>query len=169
MAYYFTTINSVATIDGNWYIVLSGAIAICAMILPGISGAFILLLLGSYDKVLGAINDKDILTIALFGLGCVIGLFSFARLLKFLFGRFKNITVAVLAGFMIGSLNKVWPWKETISTRLNSHNESVPFIQENVLPANFSGEPQLIYAIVLACIGFLGIVLLEKFSSKKSR
>jgi putative membrane protein len=168
VAYYFTTINSVASIDGAWYIVLSGAIAICAMILPGISGAFILLLLGSYDKVLSAINDKDSVTIALFGLGCIIGLFSFARLLKYLFNRFKNLTVAVLAGFMVGSLNKVWPWKETVSTRLNSHGELVPFIQENVLPINFSGESQLMYAVMLACGGFLCIFILEKFASKES-
>lgn len=168
VAYFITTINSVASVDASWYIVLSGAIAICAMILPGVSGAFILLLLGSYDKVLGAINDRDLITIGLFGLGCAIGLLSFARVLKFLFSKFKNLTVALLAGFMVGSLNKVWPWKETISTRTNSHGEIVPFIQENVLPANFSGEPQLVYSILLAIGGFLLIFILERFAPKES-
>lgn len=168
VAYYISTINSVASVDASWYIMLSGAIAICAMILPGVSGAFILLLLGSYDKVLGAINDRDLLTIGLFGLGCAIGLLSFARVLKYLFSKFKNLTVALLAGFMVGSLNKVWPWKETISTRVNSHGEVVPFIQENVLPGNFSGEAQLTYAVLLAIGGFLLIFILEKFAPKES-
>ena len=168
VAYYISTINSVASIDASWYIVLSGAIAICAMILPGVSGAFILLLLGSYDKVLGAISEKNLVIIGLFGLGCAIGLLSFARVLKYLFSKFKNLTVAMLAGFMVGSLNKVWPWKETISTRVNSHGEVVPFIQENVLPGNFSGESQLMYAVLLACAGFLLIFILEKFSPKEA-
>lgn len=168
VAYYISTINSVASVDASWYIVLSGAIAICAMILPGVSGAFILLLLGSYDKVLGAISEKNLVVIGLFGLGCVIGLLSFARVLKYLFSKFKNLTVALLAGFMIGSLNKVWPWKETMSTRVNSHGEVVPFIQDNVLPGDFSGDSQFMYAIILACAGFLLIFILEKFAPKEA-
>lgn len=168
VAYYISTINSVASVDASWYIVLSGAIAICAMILPGVSGAFILLLLGSYDKVLGAISEKNLVVIGLFGLGCAIGLLSFARVLKYLFSKFKNLTVALLAGFMVGSLNKVWPWKETISTRVNSHGEVVPFIQDNVLPGNFSGDSQLMYAVLLACAGFLLIFILEKLSPKEA-
>jgi len=167
VAYYITTINSVASVDASWYVLLSGAIAICAMILPGVSGAFILLLLGSYDKVLGAITDKNLMIIGLFGAGCVIGLLSFARILKYLFSKFKNLTIAVLAGFMVGSLNKVWPWKETVSTRVNSHGEIVPFIQDNVLPGDFSGDAQLMYAILLAGIGFLLIFILERFSPKE--
>jgi putative membrane protein len=167
VAYYITTINSVASVDASWYVLLSGAIAICAMILPGVSGAFILLLLGSYDKVLGAITDKNLVIIGLFGAGCVIGLLSFARILKYLFSKFKNLTIAVLAGFMVGSLNKVWPWKETVSTRVNSHGEIVPFIQDNVLPGDFSGDAQLMYAILLAGIGFLLIFILERFSPKE--
>ena len=168
VAYYISTINSVASVDSTWYIVLSGAIAICAMILPGVSGAFILLLLGSYDKVLVAINDRDLVTIGLFGFGCAIGLLSFARVLKYLFSKFKNLTIALLAGFMVGSLNKVWPWKETISTRVNSHGEVVPFIQDNVLPSDFSGEAQLTYSIMLAIGGFLLIFILERFAPKES-
>ncbi len=168
VAYYISTINSVASVDSTWYIVLSGAIAICAMILPGVSGAFILLLLGSYDKVLVAINDRDLVTIGLFGFGCAIGLLSFARVLKYLFSKYKNLTIALLAGFMVGSLNKVWPWKETISTRVNSHGEVVPFIQDNVLPSDFSGEAQLTYSIFLAIGGFLLIFILERFAPKES-
>ena len=166
VAYYISSINAVAPVDASWYIVLSGAIAICAMILPGVSGAFILLLLGSYDEVFRAISEKNLFVIGLFGLGCAIGLLSFARVLKYLFSKFKNLTVALLAGFMVGSLNKVWPWKETISTRLNSHGEVVPFIQDNVLPGNFSGDSLFMYAALLGCTGFLLIFVLEKFAPK---
>jgi putative membrane protein len=168
VAYYITTIQTVGQVDAHWYIVLSGALAICAMILPGISGAFILLLLGSYDKVLYAISDKDFTIIGLFGAGCVVGLLSFARILKFLFNKFKNLTVAMLTGFMIGSLNKVWPWKITKEFRMNRHGIEVPFIQENVLPANFDGEAQFGFAIGCAIIGFLVIFILEKFAPKES-
>lgn len=166
LAFYITTIQSVANIEADWFILLSGALAICAMILPGISGAFILLLLGSYDHVLEAITTRDFLVIGLFALGCLIGLLTFARVLKFLFSKFKNITIAILTGFMIGSLNKVWPWKETLDTRLNSHGKEVPFIQENILPANFDGDAQLWIAISCAVFGFLVIFILERFAPK---
>lgn len=168
IAYYITTIQSVANIDASWFILLSGALAICAMILPGISGAFILLLLGSYDKVLAAITERDFLIIGLFALGCAIGLLSFARVLKWLFHKFKMITIASLTGFMIGSLNKVWPWKETISYRTNSHGEEVPFIQNNVLPGDFAGDNQLMFAVICMLIGLSLIIVLERFSPKES-
>lgn len=168
IAYYITTIQSVANIDASWFILLSGALAICAMILPGISGAFILLLLGSYDKVLAAITERDFLIIGLFALGCAIGLLSFARVLKWLFHKFKMITIASLTGFMIGSLNKVWPWKETISYRTNSHGEEVPFIQNNVLPGDFAGDNQLMFALICMLIGLSLIIVLERFSPKES-
>ncbi len=168
IAYYITTIQSVANVDSQWFIFFSGALAICAMILPGVSGAFILLLLGSYDNVLTAITERDLVLIAIFAAGCLIGLLSFARVLKFLFTKYMNITVALLTGFMIGSLNKVWPWKKTIEYRINSHGEEVPFIQDNVLPSNFDGEGQLWIAITCAVLGFLIIFTLERFAPKKS-
>jgi len=167
-AFYITTIQSVASIDSNWYIVLSGAIAICAMILPGVSGAFILLLLGSYDKILEAISERDLIIIALFAFGCGIGILTFARVLKYLFSKFKEITIAILTGFMIGSLNKVWPWKITKEYRVNSHGESVPFIQDNVLPNFSDSEAQISLAIVFLIIGFLVIFILEKFAPKEN-
>lgn len=164
VAYYITTIQSSANVEEQWFLVLSGALAICAMILPGLSGAFILLLLGSYSQVLGAIEERDFVKIGLFAIGCIIGILSFARILKFLFSRFKDLTVAVLTGFMIGSLNKVWPWKQTISTRLDSHGNEVPFIQENVLPSGFEGDSQLWLAVVCMVGGLLLILILEKFA-----
>ena len=111
VALWISSIQTIANVDANWYIFLSGAIAICAMILPGISGSFILLLMGSYHMILNGLKNLDLLVIGLFGSGCVMGLISFSRLLKYLFNKFHDQTVALLTGFMIGSLYKVWPWK----------------------------------------------------------
>ncbi|MDT7832887.1 DUF368 domain-containing protein [Flavobacteriaceae bacterium S356] len=168
LAYYITTLDPL--VSGNsssWFLFLAGAIAICAMILPGISGAFILVLLGAYQPVLAAVNDRDYKIIALIGLGAIVGLLSFSRVLKWLFKHYKNYTLAALTGFIIGSLNKIWPWKHTLSFRLNSHGIEVPLKQESVSPFSYSGEHQLILAIILAIVGFGLIMLLEKLAVNK--
>ncbi len=139
-------------------IFLSGAIAICAMILPGISGAFILLLLGKYRFILGALINVDLFVIALFGIGCVIGLLSFVRLLRWLIGRFHDPTVAALTGLMIGSLRKVWPWQIPIGEGTPSNTL--------ILPETFS-----LYvgaAISLMLTGFLVVWTIEKIAARRS-
>ena len=146
---------------------LAGAIAICAMILPGISGAFILVLLGAYKPILTAVDDRNFKIIATVGAGAIIGLLSFSKILKWLFANYKNYTLAVLTGFIIGSLNKIWPWKETLTWRLNSHGVKVPFNQQSVSPFSFEGESQLLMAIVLAFFGFVLILLMEKLAVQK--
>lgn len=170
IAFYISSIESVANVDANWYIFLSGAIAICAMILPGISGSFILVLLGSYHIVLEAIKSRDLMIIGLFAVGCLVGLLTFARLLKFLFNHFKEITIALLTGFMIGSLYKVWPWKNQIGIEpLVIHsNGKEDWMMTNVLPANFEGEAFLLPAIGCAMSGMLLILILERFAPKES-
>lgn len=123
---------------------LAGAIAICAMILPGISGSFILLLLGLYAVVLEAVKDFNLGLISVFALGCVAGLLSFSRLLSWLLGHARNITLAFLTGLLVGSLNKVWPWKQVISWRQNSQGEQVPLLESNLWPQHYqavTGEP----------------------------
>ena len=121
LAFYITTLNPLVTENSSSaFMFLAGAIAICAMILPGISGAFILVLLGAYKPVLDAVNNRDVVTIGLVALGAIVGLLSFSKLLKWMFAKFKNATLAVLTGFIIGSLNKIWPWKETLTWRTNS-------------------------------------------------
>ncbi len=168
IAYWVTNIPPMHSPESSWFIFLSGAIAICAMILPGISGSFILLLLGSYETVLNAIKNVEIKTIVLFGAGCVVGLLSFSKLLKWMFARYHNLTVALLSGFLLGSLNKIWPWKETLSTRINSHGEEVPFIQQNISP--FAADnPQLVWAVLLAAAGVLLLYFLEKYGSRQKR
>jgi putative membrane protein len=150
------------TPDAWWFFFLSGAIAICAMILPGISGSFILVLLGKYQDILAAVTQHDVLTLFWVGCGTIIGLATFARVLSWLFGRYHDVTIAVLIGFMAGSLRKIWPWKETLQFFFDRHGEAVPLIQKNVLP-ELSGEVGL--AIGLALLG-AGCVFLLSYPAK---
>ncbi len=182
VSYYITIAEPLGSPDSWWYIIFSGFIAIIAMILPGVSGAFLLLLLGSYKTILGSISGlaeaissgdwaaswKVIQTLLLFAVGCVLGLKVFSRILTWLFNHYKNLTLALLTGFMIGSLNKLWPWKEVISYRENSHGEQIPFLESSVLPQNFDGDPQIIWVIALAVVGFALILLLERWAAKNA-
>ncbi len=168
LAYYITTLNPLVSENSSlFFLFLSGALAICAMILPGISGSFILVLLGAYKPILSAVNDKNLRVIAVVGIGAVVGLLSFSRVLKWLFSHYKNYTLAVLTGFILGSLNKIWPWKKILTYRTNSHGEQVPFNELSVSPFSYEGNPQLLYAIVLGVVGFGCILLLEKIAVKK--
>lgn len=168
LAYYVTTLNPLVNENSSLlFLFLAGVIAICAMILPGISGAFILVLLGAYKTILTAVDDRDLKTIAIVGLGAIVGLLSFSKILKWLFSNYKNYTLAALTGFIIGSLNKIWPWKETLTWRTNSHGVKVPFNQVSVSPFSFEGDPQIPFAVLLALIGFLLILLMEKLAVKK--
>ncbi len=168
LAYYITTLNPLVTENSSvLYMFFAGALAICAMILPGISGAFILVLLGAYKPILSAVNDRDLKTITVVGIGAIVGLLSFSKILKWLFANYKNYTLAVLTGFIIGSLNKIWPWKETLTWRTNSHGIKVPLKQESISPFYFEGDAQLILAIFLAIVGFGLILLMEKLAGYK--
>ena len=168
VAYYITTLNPLVSEHSSMsFMFLAGAIAICAMILPGISGSFILVLLGAYKPILAAVNNRDLTTITVVALGAVVGLLSFSRVLKYLFANYKNYTLVVLTGFIIGSLNKIWPWKEVLTYRTNSHGEQVPFNELSISPFSFEGDPQLMYSVLLAVIGFGLILLLEKLAVKK--
>lgn len=173
VAWFVTELPPVSNPGASWYIFLSGAIAICAMILPGISGSFILVILGSYATILGALNALDVVTVLIFIAGAVVGLLSFSRLLKWTFSRFHDITVATLCGFLLGSLNKIWPWKETLqyfTKHAGEPNEElVPLVERNVLPGTYeqlTGEPaHLVLAIGLGLAGFVLIFALEKIAA----
>ncbi|MBT5237060.1 DUF368 domain-containing protein [Candidatus Peregrinibacteria bacterium] len=112
VAYAIVGLVPVATPNEPWFLVLCGAIAICAMILPGISGAFLLVILGKYEFILSAVNNRDIVSIAYIGIGAVVGLILFSQVLGWLFAKYHDRTIALLTGLMIGSLRKIWPWKE---------------------------------------------------------
>jgi len=172
IAYGITIFSPAQTPESWWFILLSGFIAICAMILPGISGSFILLLLGKYEFILNAVRELKFSVILLFIIGCIGGLAVFSSVLDWLLRKYHDLAVAVLAGFMIGSLNKVWPWKKTIEFFTDSHGNNKPLIEENVMPETYRTitglEPTLGLAIALGFLGFTIVILLETFSSKNT-
>mgnify|MGYP004683349073 FL=1 len=150
LAFYITVATPAETPSHFLFIFLCGAIAICAMILPGISGSFILVLLGKYFFIMEAVKTLDLKVIVIFGIGACVGITSFSRLLSYALSHMRNITLAVLSGFMLGSLNKVWPWKETIEE-----------VEQNVAPNAFVWQ-----AVCLALLGFVMVYGIEKISSK---
>ena len=166
VAYYITTLSPQTTNISYPYIFLSGALAICAMILPGISGSYILLLLGMYKPVLDAIDEKDFKIIGTLMLGAIVGLLSFSRLLKWLFDHYQNLTLATLTGFIIGSLNKIWPWKEVLESEIINGKLKI-IKEESISPFNYKGDNQIYLAILFAVLGFLFILFLEKLADGK--
>lgn len=182
-AYYITVAQPATAVDSYYYLFISGFIAIIAMILPGISGAFILLLMGSYQTVIGLINGfresisngdwqalyPILLKIATFGIGAVLGLKLFSKILNWMFAKHKDVTLAILIGFMIGSLNKIWPWKKTLLTSTDSHGNTIPILERNVSPIHFEGDPQFIPVGILCLAGLGLILLLEKFAKHKAQ
>ena len=161
-AYFITVATPTETPNNLFFIFLCGAIAICAMILPGISGSFILVLLGKYFYIMSAVKSLDIVVMLVFICGEFIGITSFSNVLSFLLRRFHNTTIATLAGFMLGSLNKVWPWKETVETYVDSHGHIKPLVEENILPNTLLWE-----GVGLMLFGFILVYVLEKISQKK--
>jgi putative membrane protein len=168
VAFYITQLTPASGTDNLLYIFICGCIAISAMILPGISGAFILVLMGAYATITKAVSEFDLKTIAVFGSGAIIGLLSFSKLLKWLFNHHRNLVLAVLTGFITGSLNKIWPWKEILATKMINGKEKI-IVEESVLPWNYDGDDQMLTAVALAIIGFILIFALEYFSSKHEK
>ena len=167
IAYFITTLTPAGGNHSLFYLFFCGALAICAMILPGISGAFILVLLGAYKQIIEAVSAFDIKVFLVVASGAIVGLLSFSRLLKWLFQRYEYFTLAVLTGFVFGSLNKIWPWKNIINSEI-IHGKEVILKEQSVLPNAFDGEPQLTSAIILSILGFALILLLERWSYNKS-
>ncbi|MEM6380025.1 MAG: DUF368 domain-containing protein, partial [Bacteroidota bacterium] len=148
VAYYITVASPAQGNEALWFVFLSGVIAISALILPGISGSFILLLMGMYSFVIPTVktalktfDPESLLIVGTFAVGCLVGLTTFSRVLSWTFKNYKNPTLALLTGFMLGSLNKIWPWRNVLSTRINSKGLEVPFMTESVLPSNYDSEP----------------------------
>ena len=170
VAFWITTLETLQGSDNLGYIFFAGALAICAMILPGVSGAFILLILGVYQIVINAIHDRDLKIITTFGVGCVVGLLTFSRVLKWLLNSFRAQTLAVLTGFLLGSLNKIWPWKNQFGDApLYTHSDGrEEWIMKPVLPENFNGEPQIAIALGLFVLGMIIIVVMSRFEKKET-
>ena len=163
IAYFITTLPPIQNTSSLPYLFLSGALAVCAMILPGISGAFILVLLGSYKTILNAVHERNFLIIGTVAIGAIFGLLSFARLLKWMFKNYHDATLALLSGFILGSLNKIWPWKKVLETNLYD-GKSIDVAFKNVLPNQFDGDAQLFASLTLAVGGFSLIFILERLA-----
>lgn len=196
IAVYITSLPTLANNNNPLFLFFAGAIAICAMILPGISGSFILVILGAYKALSDAIDSWDFKKISLFAFGAIVGLLSFSRILKWLFKHYQNITLAILTGFVFGSLNKIWPWKKTILVMEESTGTIIPFtnisnlgtlavyqknnhdfesyktvLEESVWAYQYSElnhyiSAQTVPAIALMVTGFLTIFILEKIGNK---
>ncbi|UCF90004.1 MAG: DUF368 domain-containing protein [Desulfobacterales bacterium] len=168
-AYVIVSLIPVATPEDLWFIFLCGIVAICAMILPGISGAFILLILGKYEYITATLKNpllaSNLLIILIFCAGCVVGLAGFSRLLNYLLQNFHNSTLAFLTGLMTGSMQKIWPWKEILETRIIGGQPHVLW-GRNILPA--SADREFLTAFGLAVAGFLVVMVLEWLSKEKT-
>jgi len=159
VTYFFVGMVPLATPEAAWFVFLSGAIAISAMILPGISGAFILVLLGKYQFILDAVNHRDFFILGVFVLGVVVGIVSFVRILGWLFNKYHDLTVTVLTGVVIGSLRKIWPWKEIVRSITTGHGKVIPIEEMNVLPPQLGGEVLLAFLIMV--VGFILALMLN--------
>jgi putative membrane protein len=148
-----------------WFLMASGALAICAMILPGISGAFILVLLGKYHYVLEAVNHRDVVTLALVAAGACLGLLTFVRILNYLFQNYRASTIAMMAGFMLGSLRKVWPWKTTIASPENGAGVEITLV--NSLPKTLDSE--IIFSLAMMALGFSVVLGINFLVRKRQR
>lgn len=164
-AYFITVISPAEANTTWWFIFVSGAVAICAMILPGISGSFILVLLGMYKFILSAVGNLNIPVLLIFMAGAALGIIAFSNLLSWLLKNYHRQTIAVLAGFMVGSLNKVWPWKEVTETFTDRHGEILPLTERNILPGTYEqltgNDAWLLGAVILAVAGFAIIFVVE--------
>lgn len=172
LAYYITIATPTQGPTELWFVFVTGAIAICAMILPGISGSFIMLLMGMYEFILNSLTSLKIAVILTFIAGASIGIISFSHLLSWMLRKYHNVTISILTGFMVGSLNKVWPWKQVMETKI-VHGKEVVMKEINVLPAAYSevtGKPDyLIPCILLMLFGLVSIFTIEYFAGKKKK
>ncbi len=163
-SYFLVGLVPVATPNDYWFLFLCGAVAICAMILPGISGSYILVLLGKYQYVLDAVNYRDFLVLGLVAAGACVGIIAFSRILGWLLKNYHDLMVATLTGLMIGSLRKVWPWKETLESVVDSHGQMVPLVQSNILPGQWNVE--VLAAISLMVAGLLAVLFLDRLGNR---
>ena len=166
LAFGITKLGTSGDSENLFYLFLSGAIASCAMILPGISGSFILVLLGAYGTITKAVHDFDLKRIIVVALGVIVGLLSFSHLLKWLFKHYENLTLAILTGFVLGSLNKIWPWKKTLES-VFIDDKQIVLNEVSILPQDYPTDPQLLWALILSILGFGLILLLERLAKNK--
>ena len=165
-----TVLSPAETPEELWFIFLSGSIAICAMMLPGISGSFMLLILGKYQYVLTALTEANIPVILTFISGALVGIILFSHFLSWLLKNYHAITIFFLGGVMFGSLNKIWPWKTVVESVVKPDGEIVPVLENNILPTTYTeltGDPsQILYAIIMLAVGLSIIFVIDRIAQK---
>ena len=168
VAYVLTILSPTQTPDNLFFILFSGAIAICALVLPGISGVFILLLLGKYQTIITALSEFNVLVIIAFTIGCALGLIGISKLITRALNNYEYVTLALLSGFMMGALNKIWPWRKVMEYATNSKGDQIAVFDKSILPWDFLSEtgkdPQLFQAILMMALGVLIVVVTEKIA-----
>lgn len=171
--YAITVLSPSSGNDSMIFVFFSGFIAICAMILPGISGSFILLLLGQYLFIINSLLSFNLLVIITFSLGCLSGLLCFSHFLKWLFSHYYHGTLCFLTGIMFGSLNKLWPWKKALSFVTNRHGEKIPALQENILPHHYekvlSLDPMTSISLITMFVGFFIVIVFNQLGNQKTQ
>lgn len=170
VAYYITVVTPTESPNNLFFIFFSGALAICAMILPGISGAFILLLIGKYQYMITALIEFNVPIVLVFVTGCLVGILSFSRLLSWVLDNYHSVAVAMLAGFMLGSLNKVWPWREVKEYATNSKGEQISVFDQSIWPGSYfevtGKDPLLLQAILMMALGVFIVILIERIATR---
>ncbi|OOG70691.1 DUF368 domain-containing protein [Algoriphagus sp. A40] len=170
IAYWVTNLPPTTTPNAIWFTFVSGAIAICAMILPGISGSFILLIMGQYEPILQAVNERNFLKLFVFAAGCAVGILSFSRVVSWLLRKYHSATIGLLSGFMLGSVNELWPWKIVTAWRTSSDGEQKPFLDENILPGDYlelvGKEPLILSAFLAFAFGIFLVLFIEWLAAK---
>lgn len=152
------------------HLFVAGSIAICAMILPGISGSFLLLIMGVYGGVMHAVKNLELLTLFWFAAGCGVGILCFSQVLSWLLHRFRQITLALLTGVLIGSLSQIWPWRQLVSYKIDSQGKAAPITHDNLLPSAYEQltgmSAQLVPVIILMILGFALVWFFNRQSGK---
>lgn len=163
--YFIVGMVPFTTPEAAWFVFLSGALAISTMILPGISGAFVLVLLGKYQFILDAVNQRDFFILGVFSLGMAVGILGFVRILSWLFNKYHDLTVTILTGIVVGSLRKIWPWKEVVRSMTTSRGKVISIEEVNILPGQLNAEVFL--ALVIMAAGFVLALMFNSSPDEK--
>jgi putative membrane protein len=170
LAYILTLLAPMHAPDSWWFLFVAGILVVCASFIPGISGSLMLLILGMYHYLINAFVHVNLLAIVIFVSGCLVGLFGFSRILVWTLEKHRQATTAMLAGLMLGALNKVWPWRQVFEFVTNSRGEQVPAHDKSILPWDYLAmtgrNPQVFQAILMMALGVFIVFLIEKISAR---
>jgi putative membrane protein len=182
IAYFVTVMTPAQTPDALWFIFICGMVAVCALLLPGTSGAFMLLIMGKYQYILNALTEFKVAILAVFMGGAVVGMLSFSHFLAWLLRKYHDVTIALLSGFLFGSLNKIWPWKLQIDTVTgntsawnmeNLKDPALNLIEKNLLPHTFEEvtkvDAHFYTSLAFAAVAVVLYLTIEMFAKRRKK